>query len=43
MSESPASMSSLAEAVEEVARVAGDVALGYYKSCLLYTSDAADE
>src|SRR5665647_1807819 len=33
-------MSSLAEAVEEVARVAGDIALGYYKSSLVVESKA---
>jgi histidinol-phosphatase len=40
MSQSHESMSSLAEAVEEVARIAGDIALGYYRSALVVESKA---
>ena len=40
MSKAVASMASLAEAAEEVARLAGDIALGYYKSSLVVESKA---
>jgi histidinol phosphatase-like enzyme (inositol monophosphatase family) len=40
MTESIVSMSSLAEAVEEVARLAGGIALGYYKTSLVVEAKA---
>jgi hypothetical protein len=38
MSHAPESLDSLAGLVERVARIAGDVAVGYYKTSLLIES-----